>query len=121
MTGTPVFDENGTISSVVTNVSDISELNELRAKINEYKQMSSFFSQTLQEHKEVDHALQELVVKGQAMVKVVQKRYAGKIAPGTRREKIHQNWFNRLNFCRCSYYRCHKQGLEEVDPNRPVS
>jgi PAS domain S-box-containing protein len=73
VTGTPVLTDEGDISAVVTNVRDISELNELRAQIDEYRKMSTFFSQSLQEHHEVDHAIKELVVKSQAMVKVVQK------------------------------------------------
>lgn len=73
VTGTPVFADDGSIAAVVTNVRDISELNELKAQIDEYRKMSSFFSQSLQEHREVDHAMQELVVKSQSMVKVVQK------------------------------------------------
>ncbi len=73
VTGTPVFEDGEVISAVVTNVRDISELNDLKAQIDEYKKMSSFFSQSLQEHKETEHAMKELVVKSQAMAKVVQK------------------------------------------------
>ena len=73
VTGTPVFSEDNQISVVVTNVRDISELIELRLQLDETRRMSSFFYQSLQEHNEVDHALQDLVVKSQAMVRVVQK------------------------------------------------
>lgn len=73
VTGTPVFDKDGQISVVVTNVRDITELNELRMQLNEYRRMSSFFYQSLQEYQEASHALQDLVVKSQAMIKVVQK------------------------------------------------
>lgn len=73
VTGTPVFSEDGTISVVVTNVRDISELIELRLQLDETRKMSSFFYQSLQEYHEVDHALQDLVVKSQAMVQVVRK------------------------------------------------
>lgn len=73
VTGTPLFTEDGQISVVVTNVRDISELIELRMQLDETRKMSSFFSQSLQEYHEVDHALQGLVVKSQEMVKVVQK------------------------------------------------
>lgn len=73
VTGTPVIADDGHISAVVTNVRDISELNELKSQIDEYRRRSSFFSQSLQEHKEAEHAMQELVVKSQAMAKVVQK------------------------------------------------
>lgn len=73
VTGTPVFSDDGQVSVVVTNVRDISELNELRVQRDEFRKMSSFFYQSLQEYHEIDHALTDLVVKSQAMVKVVKK------------------------------------------------
>ncbi|MGB3210398.1 MAG: sigma 54-interacting transcriptional regulator [Desulforhopalus sp.] len=73
VTGTPIFSENNQISFVVTNVRDISELNELKMQLDEVRKMSSFFYQSLQEYREVDHAMQDLVVKSQAMIRVVQK------------------------------------------------
>jgi PAS domain S-box-containing protein len=73
VTGTPVFSDDGEISSVVTNVRDISELNELRVQLDEVRRKSSFFYHSLQEYHEVDHAMQDLVVKSQAMVRVVQR------------------------------------------------
>lgn len=73
VTGTPVFSENNQISFVVTNVRDISELNELKIELDEVRKMSSFFYESLQEYHEVDHAMQDLVVKSQAMIRVVQK------------------------------------------------
>jgi PAS domain S-box-containing protein len=73
VTGTPVFSDNGEISVVVTNVRDISELNELRAQLNEYRKRNSFFYNYLKEHQEVSHALKDLVIKSQAMIRVIQK------------------------------------------------
>lgn len=73
VTGTPVFSDDGEISVVVTNVRDISELNELRMQLNEYRKMSSFFYQSLQEYQEISHALDGLVIKSQAMIRVIQK------------------------------------------------
>lgn len=73
VTGTPVFSDNGEISVVVTNVRDISELIELRMQLDETRKKSSYFYQSLQEYHDVDHALQDLVVKSQAMARVVQK------------------------------------------------
>jgi PAS domain S-box-containing protein len=72
-TGTPVFADDGQVSVVVTNVRDISELIELRMQLEETRKMRSFFYQSFQEYHEVDHALQDLVVKSQVMVRVVQK------------------------------------------------
>jgi PAS domain S-box-containing protein len=73
VTGTPVFSDDGQISVVVTNVRDISELIELRMQLDETRKMSSFFYESLQEYHDVDHALQDLVVKSQAMAQVVHK------------------------------------------------
>ena len=73
VTGTPVFSDDGEISVVVTNVRDISELNELKVQLDEVRKMSSFFYQSLQEYHEIDHAMQDLVVKSQAMIQVIHK------------------------------------------------
>jgi PAS domain S-box-containing protein len=73
VTGTPVFTEDGQISVVVTNVRDITELNELRLELDESRKKSSFYYQSLQEYHEADHALKDLVVKSREMVRVVQK------------------------------------------------
>jgi len=73
VTGTPVFDENNEILLVVTNVRNITELNNLRTQLDESKRINSRFYQTLQEHDGIEHALQEMVVKSQAMVQVVKK------------------------------------------------
>lgn len=73
VTGTPVFSDDGQISVVVTNVRDISELIDLRMQLDETRKMSSFFYESLQEYHDVDHALQDLVVKSQAMTQVVHK------------------------------------------------
>ena len=73
VTGTPVFSSDGQISVVVTNVRDISELIELRMQLDETRKRSSFFYESLQEYHDIDHALQDLVVKSQAMTQVVHK------------------------------------------------
>ena len=73
VTGTPVFAEDGQISVVVTNVRDITELDELRVELEETRRKSDFFYESLQEYHDVDHALRDLVVKSPEMAKVVQK------------------------------------------------
>lgn len=73
VTGTPIFSENGEVTTIVTNVRDITELNELRLALDESRKKSSFFYQSLQEYHDVDHALDDLVVKSPTMVKVVQR------------------------------------------------
>ena len=73
VTGTPIFDENGKIALVVTNVRDMTLLNELRSQLEESRQISSRYYKSLLELQEVEHALQDLVVKSFAMSRVVQK------------------------------------------------
>jgi PAS domain S-box-containing protein len=73
VTGTPIFSENDEVTTIVTNVRDITELNELRVALDESRKKSSFFYQSLQEYHDVDHALDDLVVKSPMMVKVVQR------------------------------------------------
>lgn len=73
VTGTPIFSEDGDVTTIVTNVRDITELNELRVALDESRKKSSYFYQSLQEYHDVDHALDDLVVKSATMVKVVQR------------------------------------------------
>ena len=78
VTGTPIFDEQGEIALVVTNVRDITELIELRTELEESRHLSSRFYQSLVELEGIEHALQEMVVKSQPMMHVV--RTAIKVA-----------------------------------------
>lgn len=71
VTGTPIFDEQGDIVLVVTNVRDITELIELRAELEESRQLSSRYHQSIIEHEGIEHALREMVVKSQPMMNVV--------------------------------------------------
>lgn len=73
VTGTPVFDEQGNIVLVVTTVTDITLLNRLRAELEESRRLTSRYYQSLLEHEQFEHALQEMVVKSSAMMQVVQK------------------------------------------------
>lgn len=71
VTGTPIHDETGEIALVVTNVRDITELNELKAELENSRRIASRMAQSLLEQDNIDHALQQLVVKSQNMMKVV--------------------------------------------------
>ncbi|ABI69228.1 sigma 54-interacting transcriptional regulator [Syntrophomonas wolfei] len=51
VTSTPIRDEHGNIILVVTNVRDISELNELQEKLGHAEELSRFFQSELQEMK----------------------------------------------------------------------
>jgi PAS domain S-box-containing protein len=73
VTGTPIFNEDGDISLVVTNVRDITELIQLRVQIEETRHLSSRFYQSILEQEEYEHFLDEMVVKSTAMQQVVRK------------------------------------------------
>jgi PAS domain S-box-containing protein len=73
VTGTPIFDDDDQIALVVTNVRDMTLLNDLRAQLNESRRLSSRFYQSLLEQEKFEHALQDMVVKSNAMTQVVQK------------------------------------------------
>lgn len=77
-TGTPIFDGQGDIALIVTNVRDITELIELRSELEESRHLSHRFYQSLIEQEGLEHAFQEMVVKSLAMTQVV--RTAIKVA-----------------------------------------
>lgn len=72
VTGTPIFDEQGAIARVVTNVRDITELNRLRAELAQSRQLSTRYYQTLIEQQQYEHALQDMVAKSRSMARAVQ-------------------------------------------------
>lgn len=73
VTGTPVFDESGAIALVVTNVTDITLLNRLRAELEDSRRISFRYYQSLLEYEQFEYALQDMVAKSPAMAQVVQK------------------------------------------------
>jgi PAS domain S-box-containing protein len=83
VTGTPIFDEAGEIVLVVTNVRNITELNDLKAELENSRRIASRMAQTLLEQDSVDHAMQQMVIKSQSMMKVVRMaiKVAGTQAP----------------------------------------
>lgn len=73
VTGTPIFDEAGEIVLVVTNVRDITELNELKARLEETRRLSSRYYQSLLEQDSLDKVGQSMIIKSTAMGQVVQR------------------------------------------------
>lgn len=73
VTGNPFFGEMGEIALVVTNVRDMTELNELRAKIDETRRLSSRYYEALLEQKQYEHVMEEMVVKSEPMMRVIQR------------------------------------------------
>ncbi len=87
VTGTPFREESGDIALVVTNVRDLTELNELRAQLEESRRLSSRYYQSLLEQDLYEHVLQDMVVKSDDMRQVVRK--AIKVAGVDRSVLIH--------------------------------
>ena len=67
VTGTPVFDEQGQISLVVINVRDLTVLNRLRSSLEEARKLESLYHQSLSEQINLDHALERMVIRSEAM------------------------------------------------------
>jgi PAS domain S-box-containing protein len=73
VTGSPIFDEDGSIAFVVTNVRDMTELNSLRAELADARRISSRMYEYFLEHKGLEHALDKIVVKSPRMVQAIKK------------------------------------------------
>ncbi|MBU1398407.1 MAG: sigma 54-interacting transcriptional regulator [Proteobacteria bacterium] len=73
VTGNPIFDFNKRIIRVVTNVRDMTELNQLRSELEETKQLTRRYQEQLNEQQYLSEANQELVIKSEAMRLVFQK------------------------------------------------
>jgi PAS domain S-box-containing protein len=73
VTGTPIYDESGEVVLVVTSVRDITELNELKARLEEARRLSSRYYQALLEQDSLEHVFNKMVVKSTAMQRVVQR------------------------------------------------
>ena len=73
VTGTPIYNGNGAIELVVTNVRDITELNHLRAEMEESRLLSNRYYQSIREHEELEQMLKDMVVKSNNMLQVVHR------------------------------------------------
>lgn len=73
VTGTPIFNDAGKIELIVTNVRDITELNHLRAEIEDSRLLSSRYYQSMVEREELDRMLKDMAVKSKAMLQVVNR------------------------------------------------
>ncbi len=73
VTGNPIFDEKGDIAIVVTNVRDMTELNDLRTKLEETRRLTSRFREVMLEHEQYEHALRDMVIKSEPMARVVKR------------------------------------------------
>jgi PAS domain S-box-containing protein len=70
VTGNPVFDESGRISLVVVNDRDITELNKLRAELEETRALSSRYRKELSNAYWKDELFPDIVVRSETMHRV---------------------------------------------------
>lgn len=73
VTGTPIYDEDGKVALVVTNVRDITELNQLRGQVEETRLLSSRYYQSLMEQQQFKQALKSMVFNSSVMSQVLRK------------------------------------------------
>ena len=66
VTGNPFFEKNGDISLVVTNVRDITELNQLHLELEESRKISSRYQEELEQLQKLEFASHELIAKSDA-------------------------------------------------------
>lgn len=71
-TGTPIFDDRGELDLVVVNVRDITDLECLKAKLNETVQLSKRYASELEEIRLQQHKMEDLIPNSASMKKVVE-------------------------------------------------
>ncbi|HHV72839.1 MAG TPA: sigma 54-interacting transcriptional regulator, partial [Clostridia bacterium] len=72
VTGSPIFDENGNVSMVVTNVRDISELNELKQQLHYTKELSERYCTELEELRAQQLKLDDIIAYSAEMKKIIE-------------------------------------------------
>jgi PAS domain S-box-containing protein len=70
VTGNPVYDDNGTIFRVVTNVRDVTELNQLQEKIKKMEQLQSRYELELQQLRGGTEDQRRFVIKSKKMKEI---------------------------------------------------
>ena len=73
VTGTPIFNDQGEITLIVTNARDITELNQLRTELEDSRLLSSRYYQSIQEQEGLGQMLRDMVVKSKSMLQVVHR------------------------------------------------
>ncbi len=73
VTGSPIFDNQGKIALVISNVRDMTALTGLRDELDKAKLLSARYQQSLWEQDQYEHALEGLVAKSKSMSDVVKK------------------------------------------------
>jgi len=71
VTGNPVFNETGKITHVVTNVRDMTDLNRLKAELEQAKKLTQKYQNELTEMRLQQIEMQDIVAKSNSMKKVL--------------------------------------------------
>lgn len=67
LTGSPVFNENGEIEKIVTNIRDLSDLNELQAELVKVNKLNDKYKRELQRLKNKPDQLKDIITKSEQM------------------------------------------------------
>lgn len=67
LTGTPLFDEDGEVKKVITNIRDLSALNELQSELRKVRKLNEEYRRELSSLKESEYLIQGAIVKSEQM------------------------------------------------------
>ncbi|WP_027415356.1 sigma-54 interaction domain-containing protein [Aneurinibacillus terranovensis] len=70
MTGSPIFNEAGEVEKVVTNIRDLSELNELRNELDKVKELNNQYKKELDKLKAKKITIPEVIIESQEMKEI---------------------------------------------------
>ncbi|GIO22546.1 sigma-54-dependent Fis family transcriptional regulator [Oceanobacillus sp. J11TS1] len=67
LTGSPVFNENGEIEKIITNIRDLSDLNELQAELVKVNELNDKYKKELQRLKNKPYQQNDIITKSEKM------------------------------------------------------
>src|SRR5699024_315829 len=70
LTGVPLFDENGNVEQVITNIRDLSDLKDLETQLTKARKLNEEYRKKLSLLKEQAHFKQGAVVQSEEMLKI---------------------------------------------------
>lgn len=70
LTGSPIFNEDGEIEKIVTNIRDLSELNQLNEELKKARQLNEQYKEELQRLKASSNIESDLVLKSEKMIEI---------------------------------------------------
>ncbi|NLD50186.1 MAG: sigma 54-interacting transcriptional regulator [Clostridiaceae bacterium] len=73
LSSSPVFDDNGNVIRVITNVRDVSELMEIQLKLEEYEALNNKYIIELEKLRENYLKHPEIIAKSKSMVQIIKK------------------------------------------------